>query len=395
MATTPGWQRLGRLCGTRGGRLLCWFAAFTLLAVIDAAQLLAGQSFEDFTVAWTTALRRGFESAYTLAVLGLGVLWLAGRFPFDRARAWRWFGQHVGFALIFALAYSVTYAALVNGQTSVRGKPFVFAETLRKLVIFYTYGNVAMYWFIVLGHQGWHYYQRYRERERRALELEGQLARAQLEALRMQLNPHFLFNTLNTIAALIHDQPEVADRTITRLSELLRLSLDPGGSLEVPLREELGFLDRYLEIEQTRFGDRLRVETRVAEELQEVLVPSLVLQPIVENAIRHGIERREEAGRIAIHARRAGDRLVLEVTDNGPGLPAGGTGFAREGIGLGNTRARLRHLYGADQELALDRATGGGLAVRVSLPFRSARDPRPGPDSATGIGSDHRPMEDP
>ena len=386
---STGWQRFCRRCGTPGGRLVCWFAAFTLLAIIDAAQLYAGQSFEGFTISWTTALRRGIESHYTVAVLGLGVVWLARRFPFDRPHAWRWFGFHLLCGLGFALAYSLVYSALVNGQMSVKGKPFVFGETFRKLIIFYTYGNLAMYWIILLGHQGWHYYQRYRERERRAAELEGQLARAQLEALRMQLNPHFLFNTLNTITALIHDQPEVADRTVTRLSELLRLSLEPNETHEIPLQRELGFLDRYLEIEQTRFGDRLRVDIRVPDDLREAMVPALLLQPIVENAIRHGIEKREEAGRIAISAARDGARLVLEVADNGSGLPAGASAFPREGIGLTNTRARLRHLYGGCQELALGRSESGGLAVRVSLPFRTHCDPLPHPGSASVVVGCH------
>lgn len=375
MAMSTGWQVWSRWCGTRGGRLVCWFAGFTVLALIEAAQLYAGQSFEDFTVSWRTALRRAIESHYTVAVLGLGVLRLATWFPFDRARAGRWFARHLLFGLGFACLYSVIYAALLNGQESVRGKPFVFGETVRKLLALYTYSNLAMYWMILLGHQGWHYYQRYRERERRAADLEVQLARARLEALRRQLNPHFLFNTLNTIAALIHDQPEVADRTVTRLSDLLRASLAPGDTQETALRQELAFVESYLEIEQTRFGDRLRVGIEVPAELRDALVPALLLQPLVENSLRHGVEKREEGGRITLHASRAGDRLVLAVTDNGPGLPAGATSFAREGIGLANTRARLRHLYGANQELALDRAPGGGLIVRVSLPFHT--DPVP------------------
>lgn len=377
MAT--GWQRFRRLCGSPAGRLICWFGLFTLLALIDAVQLYAGQRFEEFTVTWPTALRRGCESNYTMAVLGLGVLWLARRFPFDRAHAWRWFACHFGLALLYAAAYSAAYALLVNGQTSVKGKVFVFPDTFKKLIIFYTYGNVGFYWMVVLAHHGWHYYQRYRERERRATELEGQLARAQLQALRMQLNPHFLFNALNTVAALIHEQPEIADRTVTRLSELLRHSLDRGDDQEIPLGQELDFLDRYLEIEQTRFGDRLRVDVEVPDPLKEALVPALVLQPIVENAIRHGIEERETGGRIAIRATANGGQLELSVADNGPGLATGETAFKREGIGLSNTRSRLRHLYGECQGLELRPAAGGGLDVRVNLPLRTARDPVPQP----------------
>lgn len=377
MAT--GWQRFRRLCGSPAGRLICWFGLFTLLAAIDAAQLYAGQRFEDFTISWPTALRRGCESNYTMAVLGLGVLWLARRFPFERAHGWRWLARHLGLALVYAVVYSATYALLVNGQMSVKGKPFVFPETFKKLIIFYTYGNIGFYWLVVLAHHGWHYYQRYRERERRTVELEGQLARAQLQALRMQLNPHFLFNALNTIAALIHEQPEIADRTVTRLSELLRASLDRSNDQEIPLAQELDFLDRYLAIEQTRFGDRLRVAIEVPDPLREAFVPALVLQPIVENAIRHGIEEREADGRIVIRATRRDGQLELTVTDNGPGLAAGETRFKREGIGLSNTRSRLRHLYGECHGLELRPAEGGGLEVRIHLPLRTSSDPVPQP----------------
>lgn len=377
-----GWQRFCRLCGTPVGGLACWFGFFTLLALVDAAQLYAGQHLEEFTISWATALRRGFESNYTMAVLGLGILWLARRFPFDRTRGWRWLGLHLGGALLYSLLFALSYSALVHGQMSVKGKPFVFGETIRKLLIFYTFGNVAFYWLILLAHHGWHYYQRYRERERRAAELEGELSRAQLHALRMQLNPHFLFNTLNTIAALIHEQPETADRVVVRLSELLRASLDRPGAHEIPLRQELDFLRRYLEIEQARFGDRLAVELQIGANLRDALVPALILQPVLENAIRHGVETRETAGRILVTAERQGERLDLCVADNGPGLPEGKASFPREGIGLSNTRSRLEHLYGTQQSLILTAAPRGGLEVRISLPFHTTDDHQPEPDDA-------------
>jgi sensor histidine kinase YesM len=376
---TAQWQHLCRWCGTRPGRLVCWFGAFGVLAMLEAVQMYAGQGIEGITVTWGTAIRRAVEAYSTISILGLGVVWLARRFPFGRSRVWPWVALHLGFALLYAVTYALIYSALLHGQMSVRGKAFEFGETLRKLLIFYTFGSVGFYWLLLLGNQGWHYYQRYRERERRAAELEGQLARAQLQALRMQLNPHFLFNTLNTITALIHDQPDLADRTVTRLSELLRLSLDRTDTHEIPLREELGFLQRYLEIEQARFGDRLRVDFVVPAEVEDAYVPALLLQPIVENAIRHGIERREEAGHISLRARQRGQTLELVVSDNGPGLPPGQDTFPREGIGLANTRSRLRHLYGECQSLQLSRAEPEGLEVRMTLPLRTLGDPVPQP----------------
>jgi sensor histidine kinase YesM len=159
------------------------------------------------------------------------------------------------------------------------------------------------------------------------------------------------------------------------------LSLERSDAQEIPLAQELQFLDRYLEIEQARFGDRLHVSVEVPEVLREVFVPSLVLQPLVENAIRHGVEEREEAGRISIRAAAAGGALELVVADNGPGLPPGQTKFIREGIGLSNTRSRLRHLYGDCQSVELSAANGGGLRVRVTLPLRRPGDPTPQPGS--------------
>jgi signal transduction histidine kinase len=378
---SESWKKFRTCCRTPAGRVVCWFLIFTLLALVDAVQTFAAQEFEDMVVPWSVAFRRSFESNYLCAVLGLGVLWLAGRWPLERGRLLTWFSLHFALSLLFAAAYALVLAWILDGQVNVKGELFQFRKVVVKLLVFYTPAHVAVYWIILLAHNGWHFYGRYRERERRAAELEGQLARAQLEALRMQINPHFLFNTLNTIAALIHDQPDAADRMLTRLSELLRLSLERTDAQEIPLRQELHFLDRYLEIEQARFGDRLHVAFEIPEALREVLVPSLILQPIVENSIRHGVEQREEAGRILIRAAAAGGNLELTVADNGPGLPSGRNTFAREGIGLSNTRSRLRHLYGECQSVELGAADGGGLLVRITLPLRKPGDPTPEPGS--------------
>jgi len=224
----------------------------------------------------------------------------------------------------------------------------------------------------VFGQLGWDYYGRYRERELEAAELQRELVEARLEALRMQLNPHFLFNTLHAISAMIHENPETADRMIARLSELLRLTLDGSKAQEVPLSQELEFLDRYLEIEQARFSDRLKIEKLVQPEVLTALVPYLILQPLVENAIRHGIEPREELGQISIRASHNNGMLQLCVSDNGPGLSENQPAAWREGIGLSNTRSRLRHLHGENGRLELASAPGGGLEARIELPFRTA-----------------------
>jgi two-component system, LytTR family, sensor kinase len=217
----------------------------------------------------------------------------------------------------------------------------------------------------------------HRESRARALReswLEDDLARTQLQLLRTQLEPHFLFNTLNAIATLVHANPAAAERMILLLSDLLRRALRERDEREVPLREELEFLDRYLEIEQVRFRERLVVEREIHPDSLEAMVPPLLLHPLVENAIRHGLARRLEGGCLGIRARREDDRLELRIWDDGPGLDAD-DGMSRSGIGLGTTRARLEQLYGRAHRLELRAHAAGGLEVAVSLPFRTQAPP--------------------
>lgn len=207
-----------------------------------------------------------------------------------------------------------------------------------------------------------------REREAQARTLESLLTEAQLLTLRSQLQPHFLFNTLNTIAVLIHEDVELAHRMVLRLGSLLRRSLESSSRNEISLRSELELVTSYLEIERTRFGDRLAFEIRVDADTLDLQVPSFVLQPLVENAIRHGIGRRAAPGRLVISAAADTTTLRLTVSDDGPGLAHG----YREGVGLANTRARLEHMYGRDQVMELRRIQDETVAS-IAIP----RTPRP------------------
>jgi sensor histidine kinase YesM len=220
------------------------------------------------------------------------------------------------------------------------------------------------------------FHRRASERERRGAELESRLVQARLNALRMQLNPHFLFNTLNSIASLVYDQPRAADEMIGSLSDLLRLTLNASDRQEVTLREELHFLDHYLRIEESRFGDRLKVERQIDAEALAAMVPILVLQPLVENAVKHGIEEQLGPGVIAIGAKRVDDTLHLSVSDNGRGPATDVDGKVQEGVGLSNTRARLRELYGEEGSMRLRRPEAGGFLVELQVPWRVA--PVPG-----------------
>jgi signal transduction histidine kinase len=344
--------------------------AWTALALLAAAEIYVAQLHWDKPVTWTLAMRRAFKEFYSYAFLSLGVLWLCNRMPLQAGRRARWIAQHMAGGLLFSLAHVALVSLLEAGELSVQtGEVLTFRYLFHMLAFNLTCSNLFKYWIFVLGHLGWQYYRRYRERELQAAALATELVQARLQALRMQINPHFLFNTLNAISALIHENPNAADRMIVRLSGLLRETLDRGDVQEVPLREEIDFLKSYLEIEQMRFPDRLTVTFEIEPKSNELLVPHLILQPLVENALRHGIMPREEAGRIEISARVVdGEHLELKVRDNGNGLsPANGTP-EREGIGLKNVRSRLAQLYGGAQEFTLGNASGGGVEARIRIP---------------------------
>ncbi len=230
--------------------------------------------------------------------------------------------------------------------------------------------DVLVYWSLLGVCQAITNFRSSQERERRASELEARLTSAKLQALRMQINPHFLFNTLNSIAALVYVNPRAADEMLGDLSELLRRSLDSMEEHEIPLAQELEFIGAYINIEQKRFGERLRVEQRVPDELMKTLVPALILQPLVENAIRHGIEPRRGPGFISIEAKAEDKHLHLIVRDDGRGLPGTNSNrSSRRGIGLANTQARLQALYGQNQSLFFGSAEPHGCQVDIRLPL--------------------------
>jgi sensor histidine kinase YesM len=237
---------------------------------------------------------------------------------------------------------------------------------------FVTYVDV-----ILVGH-AIHYARHFRQEAVRRARIEARLAEAQLQVLRLQLHPHFLFNTLHTISALMHKDLRAADRMLALLGDLLRDSFERVGAQEVSLKQELGFLDRYLEIERTRFRDRLTVDVHVDPEALDAEVPNLLLQPLVENAIRHGIGRRRRAGRIEILARRRHERLDLRIRDDGPGLPEGMETDLQGGVGLANTAARLQQLYPETHRFDLRNRPEGGLEVALEIPFRLRAEALPG-----------------
>jgi two-component system LytT family sensor kinase len=348
-----------------------YFGAWALAAGVYTVNAFA-HGFQEPLLEVLHAVAGSLTSWTVRALALLPAVWLAHSFPI---RGGRWMAPvlvHVPASVVLGTAkaaacvwLSVSFAYL---------KPADFTDYLAGDLPF----NILSYWAVVGVVHGVDYYRRYREREQaaahfqlRASRLEAELARAQLDALKMQLQPHFLFNTLHSISALIHEDPEAADLMVWRLSDFLRLVLENVGAQEVPLRQELYFLERYMAIQQTRFQERLRWELEVPPEALDARVPNLVLQPLVENAIRHAVEPRSSPGSIRIQAHLRGGRLVLEVRDDGPGLQPAGTGAGR-GLGLANTRARLEHLYGPEQSCTVEEHRDGGVVVRITLPFGRA-----------------------
>ncbi|HEY0405618.1 MAG TPA: histidine kinase [Pyrinomonadaceae bacterium] len=247
--------------------------------------------------------------------------------------------------------------------------PFLiqYQAELRNFFLF----DFFVYWAILGVGSAFDYRQRYRERESLAAQLKSQLAEAQLESLKMQLHPHFLFNTLHTIAGLVRSNEKLpAVNMIAGLSDLLRHALESADEQEVTLREEVKFIELYLDIQKVRFSDRLTVRMEIEPDTLDALVPNLLLQPLVENAIRHGISVNDSAGVIVINAYRDEGMLRIRVCDDGPGLQSGWQMEESEGIGLSNTSERLKHLYGAQHRFDLSNGATGGMIAAIAIPFR-------------------------
>ena len=295
-------------------------------------------------------------SAWLWVPLTICALWLADRLPLDRDTWRRRLSAHVTAAAAVCLVRAMAVVAL-----NPWGRWYTEIPPFREVLLTSVANNLFLFGMLVgVGH-ALVYAQRYRERD-------AQLVRAELHALKAQIHPHFLFNTLNAVTAHVRADPDVAERMLARLSQLLRHVLSSAGVEEVSLEEELEVARAYLDIERVRFEDRLRVGWSVDAETLPARVPHLVLQPLVENAVRHGIAPRAAEGTVEVVAARRGDRLYLAVRDDGVGMTT--TSRAEEGVGLANTRARLRQLYGAHHTFTVTAAPAGGVHVELTLPFQ-------------------------
>lgn len=311
--------------------------------------------------------------AWYLLLLAGPLLVIAAR----RLRLTSRFGlREVVYHLVLLGVITLAHAAVlesVSRAMATRPPHFSYSEGLLRAAIAGSHINVLLYVGALIAAVALDFQQEARDRERRALELEAQLAQAQIMALRMQLNPHFLFNTLNTTAMLVRESDnDRAVRMLAGLGSLLRHVLEDIGRQEVPLSEEVEFIQRYLDIEGLRFEDRLRVRIDVEPGLFDALVPNLILQPLVENALQHGIARVGTAGHVRITAARDHNRILLSVRDDGPGLGEDAASGGKAGVGLENTRARLHRLYGEEGRLKVEDAEDGGVIAVVSFPLKWA-----------------------
>jgi two-component system, LytTR family, sensor kinase len=340
-------------------RSAVWLASagcFTTLALLFTSQVWVDYNYAGRPLTWRLAFVVALIDWELWTVLAPPVVRLTERVSFSRERWPLALAVHVPASIAVGAAKIVVESFLISQLLGSGRGPFSFLKIHLTLLT---------YWSIVAVTHAARHYRRARERELRAMQLETELARAQVEALKMQLHPHFLFNTLNAVSGLMRENVEAADVMLSRLAELFQRTFETADVQEVPLRRELEFIDAYLAIQRTRYGDRLQVSVSAEGDARNALVPSLIMQPLVENAIRYGIADRPGPGRLEIDARIVDTRLIVTVANDGPPLPP----IIREGYGTRNLRSRLQALYGSRAGFILKPKPGGGALAELELPL--------------------------
>lgn len=367
---------VGRDCRPVERRWLIWPLSSAVWLVIGLASASAVAAYQHSMYAGKGS-GPDYLRIFTVVLLNSFILWLltppsfrlALSYPLLPGKLPRRIPLYIGFGLLFAAAHVALRLAMYPVRENLAGPPLPVTWLLARQMYYALVADDVLFNFgaVVAVAHGLMYYRKYRDRELVASQLETRLAQAQLQSLRMQLHPHFLFNTMHTISALMHIDVQAADHMITRLCDLLRLALRNVDVQLAPLKSEIEFLDKYLQIEQARFADRMSTRMKIEPETLEAQVPYLLLQPIVENAVRHGIARLSSGGEIEIGAQRSNGRLRLSIRDNGPGIRADES--KGQGYGLEITRDRLEKLYGSEHDFRMESAPGGGMQVSISIPF--------------------------
>jgi two-component system LytT family sensor kinase len=364
-AAQPSNVPVGALRVSRWKWGIVLFVVWTILAFTSIAQIAIAFNQRGQPFPWRFIVPERLIDWYTCAIFTPVCFWLVRRYPLDEIP---WRRALPGYLLATTICVVLKCVLMVGIMSALGGtNQTTLARAFAQDFLF----DLVILWGVIAVVQALELHLRLSQREQLAFELRAQLSEAELQVLKGQLQPHFLFNTLNGVASLIHSAPETADFIVVQLADLLRASLDHDSAREIPLSDELILLDKYLAIMEARFRGRLSINRDIEDDARCALVPQFLLQPLVENAFEHGIGRRAGAGCISIHIRIAdATRLHLEVSDDGAGLSA--ERLPDVGVGLGNTRKRLRRLYGDAQSLLLLPVSGGGARAVVEIPFRSA-----------------------
>lgn len=362
--SSPRTTWLGRLAGRWIGKVMIAVVAWTAVGWIFALPSLSSGH-------WDQTLRMSLAEWWSWGVMTPLIIALDRRLPFPGRELGKRIGAHLAGSVIFTLVYMYVFTLWRASMGVVPWGSLKFSQIFAFANLGWFLWSWLICWLIVGGLQAYRYYERYVNSELRLERLEHSFSEARLNALRMQLDPHFLFNALNTISSHVERDPKLTRRMIEHLGDLLRMSLESKDRQEVPLSEEIAFLEHYLEIQKIRFGDQLRVVMDIAPDARYAAVPAMVIQPLVENAIRHGISRRASGGTVTVKAAAEGERLEIRVTDDGVGLPLGWTLETSEGLGLSITRERIAGLHpnGASRFAVRNRAEGGTEA-EISLPLQ-------------------------
>jgi two-component system LytT family sensor kinase len=345
------------------------FFAWLVYGLLTAALVHYRFSFTSKPMSWGITMEYEVSYAVIWALATPGALWVGHKFHLGRSHLHRNLLIHTLAAFVFGCITKLTWDFLILARLEPSRVPHTMQQAFESSLKAMDFG-ILHYAVIILCQHAIEYYSRYQEGQLRASQLETKLATAQLHALKMQLHPHFLFNTLHSISELVHSDPNRAETMIVRLSEFLRMTLEHVGHPEVTLREEIDFLERYLHIEKMRFEDRLTLDISIDPASLDAKVPNLLLQPIIENALRHGISHKQNGGLLRISSKREGDTLTMQVFDNGPGPQAQPHGQFREGVGLNNTRSRLQRLYGGEHKIAFKKIPDCGFEVTIQIPYR-------------------------
>jgi signal transduction histidine kinase len=358
---------------TFGGRLINhwwmrWLLAALLWSILGLLFAMPGLSAHN----WPHPVLGSLAQWWTWGLVTPLIFWVDARLPFKEKQL----GMRILAQLLPSLAFTTLYFYVFAAVRAVVGlggwralaDPRLLASAFRGGGILWSW---LVYWLIFGARQIYRYYHHYLASELRLERMERSFSQARLNALRMQLDPHFLFNALNTVSSQVERDPRLARSMIEHLGDLLRLSLEARDRQEVPLAEEMAFLDHYVAIQRIRFGSTLRIETHIAPEVKYALVPCLIVQPLVENAIRHGISRRTSGGAVTVTAERRAEQVEIRVIDDGVGLPPGWTLENSTGLGLSVTRERIAGLHpNGSSRFAVGRRSGGGTEVEISLPLR-------------------------